>query len=84
MKRVGLNYYFQKYESNGGTRGNPRGPSNTTLQWFIFQKNNTLRVHCTWNIYLFFPNIFMLPNERVIGGLYVHTQYTFHISSLSE
>jgi len=54
-ERVGCNYYFQKYESNGGTRGNPRGPSNTTLQWFSFQKNNTVgTLYMEYIIYNFF------------------------------
>lgn len=68
MKRVGWNYYFQKYESNGGTREYPREPSNTTLQWFFFQKNIILYVYnIVHGIYTyFFPNIFMLLNERVL------------------
>jgi len=59
MKRVGRNYYFQKYESNGGTRENPRGPSNTTLQWFIFQKNNIVHVYCMmYTLYMEYILIF--------------------------
>lgn len=80
MKRVRQNYYFQKYGSNGDTHEKPRGPSNTTLWIIIFQKNNTVG---TWNIHLFFPNIFMLPNERVlVPFMYIHnTPFIFPILS---
>lgn len=67
MKRVGWNHYFQKYESNGGTRENPQGPSNTTLQWFSFQKNNTvgtLYTETEYNIYLFFFQHFYATERK--------------------
>lgn len=80
---------FEKiFESDGGARGKPRGPGNTTL-WVIFQKNNEPQVRGVYNIYLlfyFFQTFsWWLPNERVavvvavVGAFYVSAR-TIHLS----
>lgn len=84
-ERVGCNYYFQKYESNGGTRGNPRGPSNTTLQWFSFQKNNTVGIHCIHGIYIhiFFKHFYATERKGFWCLLCRHTIHLSYFKSFS-
>lgn len=79
---------FPKYESNGGTRENPQGPSNTTLQWFSFQKNNnTVSTLYTRrrNIYtyFFFQNFYATERKGFWCLLCPHTIHLSYFKSFS-